>query len=80
MSSKSLSSLFYDFDNVGEFGSLFEHEKMLADFVLGDTYGSGNQQAYLGAPQQPIAPSEIADASAVSRSRLRRASYDLRWM
>lgn len=38
MSSKSLSSLFYDFDNVGEFSNLFEHEKMLADFVRVDTY------------------------------------------
>ncbi len=37
MSSKSLSSRVYDFDNVGEFSNLFEHEKMLADFVLVDS-------------------------------------------
>ena len=40
MSSKSLSSLFYDFDNVGEFSNLFEHEKMLADSVRVDTYAA----------------------------------------
>jgi type I protein arginine methyltransferase len=39
-SSKSLSSLFYDFDNVGEFSNLFEHEKMLADVVRVDTYAA----------------------------------------
>jgi protein arginine N-methyltransferase 1 len=40
MSSKSLSNLFYDFDNVGEFSNLFEHEKMLADCVRVDTYAA----------------------------------------
>jgi protein arginine N-methyltransferase 1 len=40
MSSQTLSSLFYDYDNVGEFSDQFEHETMLPDFVRVDTYAS----------------------------------------
>lgn len=40
MSNERLSSLLYDSDNVGEFSNLFEHEKMLADFVRVDTYAA----------------------------------------
>lgn len=40
MSSQRFSSLLYDYDNVGEFSDLFEHEKMLADSVRVDTYAT----------------------------------------
>lgn len=37
-SNKTLDSLFYDLANMGEFSSLYQHEKMLADHVRVDTY------------------------------------------
>lgn len=38
MSNKTLDRLFYDFSNMGEFSSLYQHEKMLADHIRVDTY------------------------------------------
>lgn len=37
-SNKALDSLFYDLANMGEFSSLYQHEKMLADHLRVDTY------------------------------------------
>jgi type I protein arginine methyltransferase len=37
-SNKTLDSLFYDLSNMGEFSSLYQHEKMLADHIRVDTY------------------------------------------